>query len=281
MVLAGVLAGQQLFSVPPRSSIHIALHEALHVPWFFVVTLCLTAVLNSKLWIAVAMVGFAVGTELLQPAFGRTFAVDDAIANLFGGALGILFVFARRRQIRWLSWSAATIVVLALAVPPGRLVVAQRIRDRALPIVFEPGRWWNLPFTYSNCRRKTVDDGPNDMGPALELELCPRKYPRVVLRELSQDWTPYRWLDVDVFFDVGEDSDPVKLTVAVRRNHSKRTVARVTLDLVPGRNRLRFPLAPLSIDERGRGATINRVVVHTNGGRPGSTVFLGIMALVR
>ncbi len=309
IVLAALVAAQQLFSLPGGSALWRALQDSLHAPWFFTVVLVLCWWFRDRtLLVRLFVVGglalvLAVGTEYAQTFVAtRSASGADLLRNLVGGVLGFVFseaVFWRTRNpdsmnpagrfgLQPLGLMRGGVVLLTLVLlavftvwQPWQEFEFRRYRDQLLPQVVDLA-------DERSSRFLGVNDGgwmrfgiasanwPDYQGhPVLRLTFGDSEYPTLYIREVMQRWAPYSELAIDLFV-LGDA--PLPLTLGVRYEGSEGTSAFFESVLAAGSNQWRIPRGRLVADQ-ATALRVRDVLIYTTAEFSGRSLLLGKVEL--
>jgi hypothetical protein len=295
LLCAALVAIQQFVSFADASLFGQALHNALHVPLFAMLTLLLALILGMPRWWVLLLAAFAlaVATEVLQFVTGGTPSVSDLVLDLIGivpVVTGVTLTRRLRRQraahmravhMRVLTLWAGLALLLAIATlaMPARVLLAYQQRDTAFPELLTPAVWSWSPLTASTSRVRviaapaawTVRAG----APVLEVTLAPGRYPGIQLSETVPDWSAFDALVVEAFLPEGP---PILLTAAVGYQGTDGTSAYVRRELRPGAQRLRYPMSGLLRADRVN-PRISHLILHTDSGAAGRSLLIGPVVL--
>lgn len=299
-LLLGLLAAQQLFSLPGGSALMRSVQDSLHAPWFFAVVVLLCWWFRARelpvrlLIVGTIAIGLAVVTELAQLYVeDRSASVGDLQRNLLGGVLGFVFAAALIRvghDQPLLVWSLprgvlAGLACLALAGfsawQPWQELQLQRYRAELLPTVVDFADERSAGFISANEGSwfrfgEATSVWPEYSGrQVLRLTFGDEEYPTLYVRELLQRWASYQTLALDVFV-LGDA--PLPLTVAVQYEGSAGTSAYHEVNCVPGANKLSIARDQFVPDE-ATGLRVRDLLIYTTAEHAGRSVLLGAAAL--
>ncbi|KAF0170732.1 MAG: hypothetical protein FD161_4514 [Limisphaerales bacterium] len=231
--------------------------------------------------------GFAVAVELLQPFFGRSRSLGDAVNGAIGTGLALTGIAAWRRSGKWL-WRGGHAVALAVALTVALWPAYEewrgiRWRQANFPSLgdFEHeaelklwrpqggSRGHPTNATLTRARASTGEQSLRVAGGAGD-------WAGVNYSAGDKDWTPFRALVLEVFnprepftlfVRLDDDQDAAKLAERFERG----------FELTRGWNRLRVPTVEIERGPKGRRLnlkSIRRVAVFTGDGEPQRFWFL-------
>lgn len=266
---------------------------AAHFPTFAVIALAMQGLLFRRMRAATAWSGTAVlslivivGVEFIQPRFGRSASVTDALVGLAGALGAVLWLATRGRyrppQTRWFLLGGATVFSLLL-FPAFAEIAAIRSRDLRFPVLgdFESAgelHVWEsrggLPRDKSELSRSTT---PVSQG---RQSLCVRtqdgKGHGVQFNTGRGNWNYYQRLSFDLF----NPGEPFALQLRILDEYStgkpsSRFEAAVALS--PGWNKVSFPISDIALAPKGRRlvlSNVKRLELVTNSEIPGRVFYL-------
>jgi hypothetical protein len=276
---------QQLIALPQSGRIASAVPDALHGPWFAVVTWLIAAFAGrytrgaSTLWIT-ALLGalLAVGTEVLQGLTGGDAELGDVVCDLLGMGAALCVRAARADLMR--PRPAIAVAVLLLVVSQWPLVHAQlvdRYRNTLAPELLGFDSVFANDLVTSNSAVAFV--APPAAWPighrVLRIALADETYPGIHLDDPIADWRSYTALAVDVYVD---GTQPLPVTISVRIDNAPVDHVYRTFGCAPGPCAIVWPLAGLFDPDVAR---VNAVVIYSARDSAGRVVYLGRVALER
>jgi hypothetical protein len=258
LILAGLVVAQQFLEVPGDGRLVRGLENALHGPWFALVTwllqLTLVRVAKREANAATLLVGFtlalvlALASEAVQLSQGRNASLGDVLLDMVGATAGLALWAAAAGMVRWRAAMSLAILMLTLSSAPllGALAVRSYQSYLAPTLVrFDqaPAAW----LYHSNSAAVVVDG-------LLVVRLADTRWPGITLPEPIADWRGYQRLVVELELDEALD-----LSVSVRlagRDHVYRNTA-----LLPGPQVLSLDLPTMFDVEQER---VTAVVIYSH-----------------
>lgn len=194
-------------------------------------------------------------TQIVGP---RDADLWDFCRDISGGlcALAMLASFDRRLSLRAAlkrpGWRhglrvVAVVVLLANFVPVAIWVESYRRRAARMPALYHFDSQWELMFTKANGAKLEIVSSPSgwdemDNRRVGRMTFGPYRYPGIIFREPYKDWSPYRYLDMELYseydgvIDVVLRIDDMHCSDFVEDRFNKR------MKLAPGSHSLRIPL---------------------------------------
>ena len=267
--LSVALLAQARLPTGPEDLFERTLRDTAHLPLFG---------LAAALWLSLARFGrgelrrldllallawvvlLAAGTEWVQRGTSRDASMGDFARDLAGaGTLTLLWIAIRpgallphRGRSGWrVSALLAAIATLTMAVVPlVRAFRAPALRDASLPRLVDFDRDWIRRFADTRDARFTLVPAPPELGDSTRsrvgrIDFGRSDYPAWILRELSEDWSPYRRLEIDLYL-AGQEGYPLVVR-AEDQAHEGAWSDRFhrTVTLRPGHNHLVVELRDL------------------------------------
>jgi hypothetical protein len=242
-----LLVVQQFAVVPGSGRLTAGLQNALHGPWFALVTFVCYAILralrgaaNTLLLAGLTAVALALATEAVQVLTGGDAEWLDVGLDLLGAAAALLVLAARERRLPSRPAYGGAALLLLISLTPATFAIAVTWHRQAiLPdlVDFSAPRFGGLLVSTSPLR---VVDTPVR---SLEITLADEDWPGVYLREPIPDWSGYEALVVDV--SVPDDAAPLPLHVSIRLRSGEGDHVFRSFVLAAGPARLRLPLREL------------------------------------
>jgi hypothetical protein len=225
-------------------------------------------------------VSLAVGlfTEIVQHFCGGDFELQDLARDVSGAFLFLLFLSSFDRHLpavsglprqctsAWIRIAAVT-VMAGIWAPPILLGYDYARRDRAFPILFDPGQNWTESFTRLQAARLEWSHPPGNWqgqaaGTLALVRFEGKRYPGFAIDEPYPDWNGYRSLNFTVFSELST-------RIVVRINdaeHNDEAEDRYngTLEIRPGVNAVSIPLQEVFAAPSGRSmnmANIRKIVI--------------------
>jgi hypothetical protein len=274
---------QQLVTMPGSGRVANAVPDALHGPWFAVVTWFVASFVNKRTrgWATIGLTAIlgvllAVGTEVLQRLNGGDAEWGDVICDLLG-MTAALSVWAARRNLQP-PRPAIGIAVVLLGLsqwPFVHALLVDRYSDSIAPELLGFDSVFARDLLTSRSTVAFV--APPAAWPVdhsvLRIELAAERYPGVHLGDPISDWRQYATLSVAAYV---EGSLPLPITISIRLDNAPVDHVYRTFDCAPGPCAIRWPLE--SAFDRNV-ARVNAVVMHSTRGYAGRVVYIGRVAL--
>jgi hypothetical protein len=278
-----LLIAQQFFDLPGSGRVVGGLQNALHGPWFALVTWVVVITAGRRTSgvvtiVVAAMIAviLAIGTEALQKITGGDPAWNDVGFDLVGAAAALVFRAAQTSLIpKRPGFVGASLLLLATLTPLLFAVAVEGYRRSIAPDLVRFGSPLNDALLHANSPIEVVPapSGWSVGGKVLEVTLAERRWPGLHLEEPITDWRPYSALAVDVYVD-GEQ--PLPITISVRLDDAPVDHVYRTFECRPGPCALSLPLAGLFDRAVAR---VNAVVIYSTRAHAGRVVYLGRVAL--
>lgn len=308
LALLAVLAVVLLAPLPQLNRVGRTVLDLGHAPAFAVVTIALfwviTAALPDASWrilagLGIMMIGFGCASEILQSVTGRTFTLQDAMANALGVLAGVCWLGQRYVDNRGgrVALVAAGLLALTLASRNPVMAFVDIVRQKTeMPILSslensaELTRW--QPCEGKMSRTKT---GVTHGEWALRVDLKAGEYPCVTLNWPVSDWTEYETLAFDITVPEPSSNDRsvdgtenaetadasgIKLILKIedsQHNGEYEDRFHRTLELPPGRHEIRVPLSEVATAPQSRMMRMDdiyRVQLFANHPRRPQTFYL-------
>lgn len=148
----------------------------------------------------------AFGVEVIQPRFGRSGSLEDAIIGLIGATLMFVTPWCHLR-VRRIAWVIVVVIgSLGVSYPAWRELLAIQHRDRQFPVLGDFERddtlsYW-IPAGYLEPKPKLVSrsDAHAKTGThSLHVRCIRGKWPGVFMTIGGQDWSGYEALSLDLY----------------------------------------------------------------------------------
>ena len=247
-----------------------ALFDWLHVPVFGLIAVALY-VMTPRSWpswqrFAGAFLGavfLGVATEAIQIPMQRDASWEDIGADSIGAFSFLLLVFAVGR--RFLSASLAAVAALCILTLSARPLIAatQAIYYRTVqfPVLFGGDIVRERPFLQARNVRLATHSSSSPVRSYLRIEVMGDAGPDIAFRDIENDWSKYRDLELD--FELEGDAG-LDLTIRVHdrlhgrgdQPHDDR-FSRL-MNLQPGVNKITIPLEDI------RNAPVGRTMDMSN-----------------
>lgn len=208
-------------------------------------------------------VGFGVAVEIEQHFVGRTFSLEDILADGIGAAVGVLLVILVQPRPSRSRRSLIVVVagLMLVGVMPATLVLVDTLlQRREFPVIdsfehpLEMSRWQGW---WSRLHRN--EGHATDGRWSLRVDFVPGAYPGIRTAGLRPNWSDHRELVFDVELDEGP---PLEIAVLVEDRSSEKTSKdrferRVRLE--PGRQEIVIPLADIEQGPASRRLDLQRI----------------------
>jgi len=261
-----LLVAQQLLAIPGFGRLARGFQNALHGPWFAVVTWCLqsfwTQVFRREADLVAIATGWllallvAVLSETLQVFQARDAQLDDVIWNMLGASAALAIWAARAGLLRRGVGLGVALVLLTLSSAPLiralALIGYQRNLSPILVRFDRPAAAW----LYRTNSAAVLTDG------VLEVRLAETRWPGITLPEPLADWRGYQALVIEL-----EPAQAVELSVSVRLRGRDHVYRRVSLESGP--HTLRLDLRSWFDAEREQ---VTDVVIYSSRDYAGQTI---------
>jgi len=274
---------QRLVEIPDSGRVLHALPNAVHGPWFAIVSWVLALVVRrwagrgaTVVITAVLALGLAIGTEAMQKITGGDAEWSDVFFDMVGMSAALCVWSVREKLIpKRVGMTAATLLLLATQWPLLHPLLVDRHRDSIAPdlVRFDSKFARDLVASSSVTDIVAAPDGWDITGPVLQVTLADEIWPGVHLDDPIADWRRYSALDVDVFVD---GATPLPITISVRLDHAPVDHVYRTFHCAPGPCHMTLRLADLFERDVAR---VNAVVIYSRRAHAGRSVYLGRVAL--
>jgi len=274
---------QQLITLPQSGRIASAVPDALHGPWFAVVTWLIALFVGRRahgsgtIWIT-ALLGalFAIGTEVMQKLSGGDAEWGDVACDLLGMSAALCVWAARAGQLPLRPAIGAAVLLLGLSqCPLVHALLVDRYRNSIAPELLGFDSVFARDLVSSSSKIDWVTAPPAwPIGHRLlRVEFADDTYPGVHLDDPISDWRRYTMLAVDAYVDA---TQPLPITISVRLDDAPVDHVYRTFDCAPGPCAMVLPLVGLFDRDVAR---VNAVVIHSGRDYAGRVVYLGRVAL--
>jgi len=274
---------QSIVEIPGSGRVSGALPNALHGPWFAIVSWMLAGFVRrwagrgATVAITVALgFGLAIGTEAMQKITGGDAEWSDVLFDMVGMSAALCIWSVREKLIpRRVGVTTASLLLLTTQWPLVHPLLVDRHRDSIAPelVRFDSKFARDLVASRSVTDIVAAPDGWEITGPVLKVTLADEIWPGVHLDDPIADWRGYSTLDVEVFVD---GSTPLPITISVRLDHAPVEHVYRTFDCAPGPCRLALPFADLFDRDVAR---VNAVVIYSRRAHAGRVLYLGRVGL--
>jgi len=283
LAVMALLIAQQWLAIPGSGRVLRGLQNAMHGPWFALVT-WLVAILVER-WlggaarvaiIAALVAVLAVGTELMQRFTGGDAEWSDVGFDLVGAAAALIVRYGGRVGMSQRLAMTAGAVLLAIALAPlANAVAIEGYRRSIAPELVRFDGVFAAALYRANSPVEVVAtrDGWTAVADVLRIHLADETWPGVTFDEPIADWRGYAALTVDAYVH-GAESMPV--TVSVRLDDAPVEHVYRTFDCGRGVCRIVLPIAEMFDPARAR---VNAVVIYSTRAFAGRTLDLGRIAL--
>lgn len=269
LLLSGLALIQQSVSFGRANRLEIALNNAAHVPWFFLITCLLwhiTALFSQMhwrrhlLWVAVLALALAIGLEAVQLFTRRDADLADVGLNLLGACSALLAIRAthlwRLGQVGRASVIALLVTILSTAsfIRAAEVLWIYSKRNAISPelITFSQP---DFPARALMRGRWELADSPikprdNDTSPVARVTLRSQlQWPGVTLMEPIPDWNRYRTLVLHAYTAANRS---LPLEVRLETNSDRGMDSTVSIELSQETEPIRIPLSELGGSRFGR-----------------------------
>lgn len=286
LAIVGLLGGLTLvllFPLPPLPRAARALLDMGHAPAFAVATVVLYRIVRAVrpksgfgmlLLIALAMIVFGYGSEVVQSKTGRGYAIHDALADALGVMAAVCWCIGRELTNNGMRLVLALVATVALAIPSTTpcMVFLDVVRQKGeMPMLAsfenhaELTRW-----VVREGRMARVQENFTDGLWALQVDLSPGEYPGVTMIWPASDWSNYDELvfDLTVLESAGDTLDDeatarpliLKIEDAAHNGEYDDRYHR-SLSLVPGTQEIRVSLSEIEHGLEGRTLDLRNVAL--------------------
>jgi hypothetical protein len=261
-----LVAAQQFLEVPGDGRLARGLENALHGPWFALVTwmlqLTFVRVAKREANAATLIIGFAMAlvlalaSEAVQLGQGRNASLGDVLLDMLGASAALALWAATVGMVRWRYATSLAVLLLTLSSAP--LLSALVVRSYQAHLAPTLVRFDQAAATwlYESNSVTAIVDG------LLVVQLADTRWPGFTLPEPIADWRGYQRLVVELELD-----EPLNLSVSVRlvgRDHVYRNTS-----LAPGSHVLSLDLPAMFDVERER---VSAVVIYSSAVFAGKTL---------
>jgi hypothetical protein len=206
---------------------------------------------------------FGAVSEVLQGLVGRGRSLHDAISNCLGAAafLAAYLAIREQRPKPLARWAALGVIAMSLAWLSPLAVLGDVWRQRretprlaGFERISELDRW-----ILHHADLSRVGEHASEGAWAGEIQLEPGRFAGVVLRMADLDWSGYAALEYDIYVPE-ELNTPLSMKV-VDRHYNGKLEDRYDerLELRPGANQVRIPLAEVVAGPQGPPLDLTRI----------------------
>lgn len=266
LLLAGLALLQQTVSFSSANRLEIALNNAAHAPWFFLITCLLwhiTALFVGLrwrahlLWVAGLALTLATGLEAVQFFTRRDADLSDVGLNLLGACSGLLAILAAHLWRQGHIKRAGLSTLLAVVLLSSSLIRAAEImwvyskRDAIAPelLTFDRPDFPLRSLLRGNWELITVRNGAGSHHLAKVTLNSQLQWPGLTLREPVPDWNGYRWL---VLVAYTESERSLSLEIRLETQSDRGMESTVNIELPHNAGPVRIPLAQLAGSRFGK-----------------------------
>jgi hypothetical protein len=264
--LAALVVAQQLLEVPGDGRLVRGLENALHGPWFALVTwmlqLLFVRLAEREANVATLAIGFtmalvlALASEAVQLGQGRNASLDDVLLDMLGATAALALWAATVGMVSLRYATSLAVLLLTLSSAPLLSAVAVRsYQTHIAPTLVRFDQSVASWLYHSNSAAAVVDG-------LLVVHLADTRWPGITLPEPIADWRGYQSLVVELELD-----EALELSVSVRlvgRDHVYRNVP-----LAPGTHAVSLDLPAMFDVERER---VSAVVIYSSAAFAGRTL---------
>lgn len=294
--LVGIIVLQQVVSVQQSSLMGRALLNSAHTPWFFAISIGLWLLVDKKLKASprhkviiflVTLTALAFALEAVQLLNHRQASFGDVLRNLVGAGSATLCLFAltlyrqSHRSFAAGLWALAFLIFLTGFKGVGELLWLRYQLIAQAPVIMEfsqtdsvtlrilRGSWEKVPG---------IPEWPQYQDTSIvRVDLSEQtRWPGLILREPLRDWRPYSWLVMDAFSPLDA---PLDLDLRLQTFTDRGSNSIYTLQLLPGANRLRIPIAELTNDKLSPDSVRNLLIYTEFDGSRENYFYLGQLRL--
>lgn len=260
---------QQTVSFSSANRLEIALNNAAHAPWFFLITCLLwhiTALFVGPrlrahlLWAASLALTMAIGLEAVQLFTRRNADLSDVGLNLLGACSALLAILGahlwREGHIKraGLCTLLAAVLISSSFTRAAEIMWVYSKRDAIAPqlITFESSDFPLRSLLRGNWELITVHSDAVDAGSrhlARVILSSQRQWPGLTLREPVPDWNGYRWL---VLVAYTESDGPLPLEIRLETKSDRGMDSTINFELPQNAGQVRIPLEQLAGDRFGK-----------------------------
>ena len=263
VAIAGLVAAQQLVSLPGDTRLWRAVQNSLHTPLFFLLALLLwwlagrRPIVTKVIVVALLLAALGATTELAQTqVLGRSASVSDLVRNAIGSILGlssaVLLSLRPRHGVRTLGLVAvASGLALTTLWSPWAEWRLRQYRRALLPqlVDFDDKRTAYYLSTnrgaHYHVRQAPLGWEPFRGRSVLQVDFGRSDYPTIFVDELQIDSNSYNDLVIEAYSPA---SQPWPITIAVQLRATRGTAGFVERQLPPGPSTIRLPLSTLVND---------------------------------
>ncbi len=254
-----LLIAQQVLSVPGQTPLDKALHNAFHLPWFFIVTLGLRVWFRA--WPAALLTACALSfaSEGVQHLTGREASILDLVRNGAGSAAAWLLWQIMATSLsgrRWLYGSLAILITAATLSPLAAALVSKQYIDNRFPLLLDMSDRRGHAHARATSSASATPDG-------LLLSIDASPWPGLHLSDPVPDWSGYTALTIDLTLDAGA---PIDLFAGLLLKPGDGITDFSIRRIEPGRARVTFPLDALLPQRR---VPVHDVFLYTTGAYTG------------
>jgi len=262
LILASLVTLQQTTTIGTESRLGIALNNAAHAPWFFLIT-CLVwqfsglfSLLNGRLrllWVIVFAVFLAAFLEALQVFNQRDADIKDIGLNLLGACSAIAVLVAIQSLRQGMPRKSGALLILASLsmfasfTPVAELLWANYQRDALAPalISFSPGYPTHLLIRGDWELIPTSNNPKNSESPHIAKVILSsqKQWPGLILREPFPDWNGYQWLNINAY---SSEEQTIQLEIRLETFSDRGMDSIFTIDLPHAPGTIRIPLHQLA-----------------------------------
>lgn len=269
LLLSGLALLQQTISFGRANRLEIALNNAAHVPWFFIITCLLwhIASLFSRLqwraqliWVSGLAFLLATGLEAAQFFTMRDADISDVGLNLLGACSALLTILAihlwHKGQLKHsaLCFGLATVLVASSFIRAAEIMWVYSKRNAMAPELISFDRP-DLPLPSLLRGNWELIAAPQHAADGSARTLArvtltrQRRWPGLTLREPIPDWNDYQYL---VLLAFTESERPLPLEVRLETKEGRGMESTVSIELSQHTMPIRIPLQQLAGDRFGK-----------------------------
>ncbi len=296
LLLAGLALLQQTVSFSGASRLQIALNNAAHVPWFFLVTSLIwqiTALFMQLRWrqqlflVAALALILAIGLEAVQFFTSRDADLSDVGLNLLGAGSALLVILASNLRRKGHIKRAGLSIFLAIVLVSSSFTRAAEImwvyskRNALAPalITFDQADFPLRSLLRGDWELVTAHNGA---GEAMARQIAKvtlrsdRQWPGISLREPLPDWNQYRWLVLTAYTD---SQRTLPLEIRLETNSDRGMDSTIKIVLHDSTSPIRIPLEQLAGSRYGKLNKVRNLILFSTRLDRDETFYLETISL--
>ncbi len=282
-----LVLAQQVLTFPTETLLARALNNFAHTPWFLIVTLLIWLLIKTyyfssfrNQFMACCLLAFAlcVIAEAFQIFTSRQASLSDVARNCLGAMSALSLVFA----MHYGGKHRSHIVVFGFMLAASFHLVAMKsvvdvmwqkyLRAQSFPVLADFANSADLSSQYVRGNWK-IEASPVEWSEQKAQNLAKihlnegTRWPGLILREPFPDWSDFQTLLINAYLDA---DTPLALTLRIETFYDSGQDSTTQLSLLPGPNKLEFPLLQIVPSMDSKGARIKAMHLfgdHTQAGR--------------